>query len=294
MPGSAYVVGEGLFAENVRGGAKDTDADGLSDHTERLVGTDPVTADSDADGLSDASEASLGTDPTPHRLRRRRHRRRSEGELRQLIRWARAAVRSHPTPTPAWTLQGAAESTSRGRSAGGRPRRPRRSSPGRGRRPRRPTPVNVHGTLLRRPTRPPLALRGSTERAGRGQAPRSSWPRPRTRSAIATCTARPHPTAADPRDASIALSFTQWSARQAGVKLEGTAEYQYMQLKRLNHDIPVEQVLRTKGAPLFDTSASRPVTSLAGQAHVAISLGDGQGIVEAKGTKYGVGERVMK
>ena len=40
VPGTAYVVGEGLFAENVRGGAKDADADGLSDHTEQLVGTD--------------------------------------------------------------------------------------------------------------------------------------------------------------------------------------------------------------------------------------------------------------
>ena len=34
----------------------------------------------------------------------------------------------------------------------------------------------------------------------------------------------------------------------AGVKLERTAEYQCMQLKRMNHDIPVEQALRTKGA----------------------------------------------
>ena len=39
-PETAYVVGEGLFAENVRGGAKDADADGLSDHTEQLVGTE--------------------------------------------------------------------------------------------------------------------------------------------------------------------------------------------------------------------------------------------------------------
>ena len=64
VPGTAYVVGEGLFAENVRGGAEDTDADGLSDHTEQVVGTDASKADTDADGLSDASEASLGTNPT--------------------------------------------------------------------------------------------------------------------------------------------------------------------------------------------------------------------------------------
>ncbi|MGB7983470.1 MAG: hypothetical protein WCF36_22045 [Candidatus Nanopelagicales bacterium] len=64
VPGSAYVVGEGVFAENIRGGAKDADHDGLSDHTEELVGTDPNTSDTDGDDLSDAAEASLGTDPT--------------------------------------------------------------------------------------------------------------------------------------------------------------------------------------------------------------------------------------
>ena len=73
------------------------------------------------------------------------------------------------------------------------------------------------------------------------------------------------------------------------MKLEGTAEYQYMQLKRLNHDIPVEQALRTKGALLFYFSSEPSGGLPAGQAHVAISLGDGR-TVEAKGTKYGVGE----
>ncbi len=73
------------------------------------------------------------------------------------------------------------------------------------------------------------------------------------------------------------------------MKLEGTAEYQYMQLKRMNHDIPVEQALRTKGALLFYFSSEPSGGLPAGQAHVAISLGDGR-TVEAKGTKYGVGE----
>ena len=96
------------------------------------------------------------------------------------------------------------------------------------------------------------------------------------------------PTAADPKTFDCS-SFTQWSARQAGVKLEGTAEYQYMELKRMNHDIPVEQALRTKGALLFYFSSEPSGGLPAGQAHVAISLGDGR-TVEAKGTKYGVGE----
>jgi hypothetical protein len=63
LPGIAGVVGTGVFAENVRDGVKDADADGLSDRTEKLVGLDPNKADSDADGLSDSVEAALGTDP---------------------------------------------------------------------------------------------------------------------------------------------------------------------------------------------------------------------------------------
>jgi hypothetical protein len=63
LPGIAGVVGTGVFAENIRGGVKDADADGLSDRTEKLVGLDPKKADSDADELSDSVEAALGTDP---------------------------------------------------------------------------------------------------------------------------------------------------------------------------------------------------------------------------------------
>ena len=51
----------------------------------------------------------------------------------------------------------------------------------------------------------------------------------------------------------------------------------------------VDQALHTKGALLFYFSRE-PTSSLpAGQAHVAISLGNGR-TVEAKGTQFGVGE----
>jgi hypothetical protein len=62
-----------------------------------------------------------------------------------------------------------------------------------------------------------------------------------------------------------------------------------MQLKQTNHLIPVEQALETKGALLFYFSREPTGGLPAGQAHVAISLGDGR-TVEAKGTRYGVGE----
>lgn len=42
----------------------DTDCDGLSNKTERLLGTDPTSADTDHDGLGDEQEVDrLGTDP---------------------------------------------------------------------------------------------------------------------------------------------------------------------------------------------------------------------------------------
>ena len=63
LPGMAGVVGTGVFAENVRDGVKDADADGLSDHAEKLVGLRATDSDSDDDGLSDGAEAALGTDP---------------------------------------------------------------------------------------------------------------------------------------------------------------------------------------------------------------------------------------
>ena len=63
LPGTAGVVGTGALAENVRNGVKDTDHDGLSDHAEQILHTDPTTADTDHDGLTDGQELALGTDP---------------------------------------------------------------------------------------------------------------------------------------------------------------------------------------------------------------------------------------
>ena len=277
VPGSAYVVGEGLFAENVRGGAKDADADGLSDHTEQVVGTDATKADSDADGLSDASEASLGTNPTV-----------ADSDVDGVTDGLEVSAGTDPlgssggpfdhTPTPAWTLSGAAQS----RAAAAQ---------------QAAAAAQQQGAAQQTASdqQAPAATTGSTATGSVGTAPpaedklsvflaaakdqigdRYVYGAPRT------------PTAADPKTFDCS-SFTQWSARQAGVKLEGTAEYQYMQLKRSNHDIPVEQALRTKGALLFYFSSEPSGGLPAGQAHVAISLGDGR-TVEAKGTRYGVGE----
>ncbi len=181
VPGNAYVVGEGLFAENMRGGAKDTDADGLSDHTEQLVGTNPDKADSDADGLSDASEASLGTNPTV-----------ADSDVDGVTDGLEVSSGGDPlgqsggpfdhTPTPTWTLQGAAEArAAAAQQAAQQATAAQQAAPTD---PAAPTdqaaPDRAAATGA---VRPAPASRPRTSS-------RSSWPRPRTRSATGTCTAR--------------------------------------------------------------------------------------------------------
>ena len=278
VPGRAYVVGEGVLAENVRGGAKDSDGDGLSDHTEQLVGTDPMKADTDGDGLSDSAEASLGTNPTV-----------ADSDADGITDGMEVQHGSDPlgpsdgpfdhTPTPAWTLQGAAEARAAAAAApdaAAQSTADQVTATGGGATDQQTSAMSADsqtgsssGTAEDKLS---IFLTSAKHQVG----DRYVYGAPRT------------PTAKDPKTFDCS-SFTQWAARQAGVKLDSTAEYQYMQLKQTNHLIPVEQALKTKGALLFYFSREPRGGLPAGQAHVAISLGDGR-TVEAKGTKYGVGE----
>lgn len=284
VPGRAYVVGEGLLAENVRGGIKDSDRDGISDRIEQLVGTNSLKADSDGDGLTDSQEVSLGTDPTV-----------ADSDRDGVTDGLEVKAGTDPLgsqggpfdhqPTAAWTLQGAAEARAAAAAA------QQAAAQQAAQQAAAQQAMNQQPTMSAQSTgglSAPGAGTGSTSGVGDDKlsiflskaeaqiGDRYVYGAPRT------------PSAADPKTFDCS-SFTQWAAHQAGVKLEGTAEYQYMQLKKLNHTIPVEQALKTKGALLFYFSRE-PTNSLpTGQAHVAISLGDGR-TVEAKGTKYGVGE----
>lgn len=292
VPGRAYVVGEGLLAENVRGGVKDSDKDGISDRIEQLVGTDPLKADSDGDGLTDSQEVSLGTNPTV-----------ADSDHDGVTDGLEVKAGTDPLgsqggpfdhqPTPVWTLQGAAEARAAeaaqqaaaqqaaaqqaaAQQAAAQQAAAQQTTAQQGMSPTGSLSAPVPGGSA------PTSVAGGDKlsvflsKAEAQIGDRYVYGAPRT------------PTAADPTTFDCS-SFTQWAARQAGVKLEGTAEYQYLQLKKMNHTIPVEQALKTKGALLFYFSRE-PTNSLpAGQAHVAISLGDGR-TVEAKGTKYGVGE----
>jgi cell wall-associated NlpC family hydrolase len=83
--------------------------------------------------------------------------------------------------------------------------------------------------------------------------------------------------------------LAQWAASRVGIDLPDGSWHQYLQLKEAGAVIPVDQAVHTPGALLFrfdqepTAGGGRP-----GQAHVAISLGDGT-TIEARGRAYGVG-----
>lgn len=82
--------------------------------------------------------------------------------------------------------------------------------------------------------------------------------------------------------------FTQWTAHQVGIDLDGASYLQFLQLKAQGLLIPVEQAENTPGAILFHFS-SEPVEGggRPSSAHVALSLGNGK-TVEAASTREGV------
>ncbi|HEY5821013.1 MAG TPA: NlpC/P60 family protein [Propionibacteriaceae bacterium] len=249
LPGTAGVVGSGPFAENVRNGVLDSDSDGLSDHTEKLVGTDPNQADTDADGLSDATEASLGTNPT---LADSDYDGISDGLEVKAGTDPLGDVRLADGSTaaaPRWTLEGALADRNG---------------------PQQPATAQAEDT----PDRSKLDVFLKQARDQRGD--------------TYLYGSTPKLSAKNPSSFDCS-SLTQWAANKAGVKIPRTAEYQYMDLKQRNLLIPVDEAIKTPGALLFYFSRE-PTSSLpAGQAHVAISKGDGK-TIEAKGRAYGVGE----
>lgn len=256
LPGIAGVVGTGVFAENVRHGVKDTDRDGLSDKTEKLVGTNARKADSDRDGLSDSMEVSLGTDPT---LTDTDHDGLSDGlEVRYdsdpLSEFINAAGQT--VKTAAWTPQRAYDQRVTQQRPVTTTPEPVDQAPAAG-----PTTDSKLSTFL------------EVAQAQKGD---------------------PYVYGADPKAADLdpdsfdCSALTQWAAHQVGVELPRIAEAQYMQAKGDNQLISVDEAIKTPGALLFYFSKEPTGPLPAGQAHVAISLGDGR-TIEARGTAWGVG-----
>lgn len=82
--------------------------------------------------------------------------------------------------------------------------------------------------------------------------------------------------------------LTQWAAHQAGVEFGEATYIQYLDLKDRGATMDVDQALQTRGALLFTFSSEpTPGGGRPGNAHVAISLGDGR-VVEAANPDDGV------
>lgn len=82
--------------------------------------------------------------------------------------------------------------------------------------------------------------------------------------------------------------LVEWAAAQVGVTVPDGTWLQYLHLKEQGAIVPVEEAIDTPGALLFSFSQEpTPGGARPSQAHVAISLGDGQ-TIEARGTQYGV------
>lgn|GEM_PF-1349975 len=275
LPGAGGVIGSGPLAFNVSHPGRDSDHDGIPDRIEKLVGLDPRSDDSDHDQLSDAMELSHGTDPA---IADSDHDGLSDSfEIANRLDPLTATGSATPT-VPRWTLETGLLTHSAGpqataRTAGG----------------------STWGTAADAAAGNPMMSGAVPDNSmtGAGSADDGAL---RTFLDAAKAQAgdsyvygaTPSLGNRDPK-AFDCSSLTQWAAHQAGVKLPRIAEAQYMDLKSKDMLIPVNKALKTPGALLFYFSEEPRGPLPAGQAHVAISLGNGK-TIEAKGSAYGVGE----
>lgn len=85
--------------------------------------------------------------------------------------------------------------------------------------------------------------------------------------------------------------LVQWAAARAGVEVPTGSWLQYLELKDRGTAMSVERALHTPGALVFSFSEEPvPGGGRPSKSHVAISLGDGENLIEARSSKYGVGQ----
>jgi cell wall-associated NlpC family hydrolase len=82
--------------------------------------------------------------------------------------------------------------------------------------------------------------------------------------------------------------LTLWAAARAGVKIPDGATAQYLYIRDHGGTMSVQQALHTPGALLFHFGHEpRDLGDIPADGHVAISLGDGEHTIEARGHAYG-------
>jgi cell wall-associated NlpC family hydrolase len=231
----------------------DSDHDGLSDAFEAALGTNALLADTDGDGVNDALEHSHGSDPLHVD---------SDGDgivdgvdIDDDVAIGLGGLGTIGGPAPA---AGGAPGAAALAAPAADPLHPAEAGP------LAPEPAD-HGvtqTFLDAA----LAQAGDPYVWGSEASPDDA-----------------NPTAFD------CSELAQWAAGRVGVDLPDGSWLQYLQLKEQGAVIPVDQAVHTPGALLFrfetepTAGGGRP-----GEAHVAISLGDGN-TIEARGRAYGVG-----
>ena len=251
IPGIGGVSGLGSFAQNVRAGVLDTDLDGLSDDYEKQIHTDPTQADSDHDGLPDSLEVTLGTNPISN-----------DTDLDGLTDDAEVRYGTNPLVADAGTGPQPAASV--------------------------PTPA-VTAPAAPTPAAPPAPDSGAAA------SPTATTGSVQHMLDVALAQDGDqyffgaHVNMDDPNPTTFDCSkLTEWAAHQVGVEIPDTSYSQYLFLKDKGLLIPVDQAKHTPGALIFHFS-SEPVPGggRPDEAHVAISLGDGQD-VEAYDENHGV------
>lgn len=82
--------------------------------------------------------------------------------------------------------------------------------------------------------------------------------------------------------------LTKWASARAGVTIPDGATAQYLHIRDHGGTMSVQQALHTPGALLFHFGHEpRDLGDIPADGHVAISLGDGEHTIEARGRKYG-------
>jgi cell wall-associated NlpC family hydrolase len=82
--------------------------------------------------------------------------------------------------------------------------------------------------------------------------------------------------------------LTLWAAARAGVKIPDGATAQYLYIRDHGGTMSVQEALHTPGALLFHFGHEpRDLGDIPADGHVAISLGDGEHTIEARGHAYG-------
>ena len=252
IPGFGGVSGLGEHAQNIRAGALDTDHDGVTDPYEISIGSDPAKADSDADGLADNLEITFGTDPTSVD---------TDGD--GLTDGAEIQFGTDPLTMEAGT--GPAPVTAATAAVITAPAIVPAPAPVATAAGPVPTSSGAAGGQVQHML--DLALKQVGDEYVFGADVAETDPDP----SVWDC-----------------AELTQWSAAQVGSDIPGSSFEQYLALKSQGLVIPIEQGMNTPGALLFHFSSEpQPGGGRPGEAHVALSLGNGQ-TVEAQSEEVGV------